>query len=47
MKYKYQSNYTGEILPNLKEVIKATRSYIKSFPFEWKMLSWGYNRKGW
>ena len=47
MKYKYQSNWSGELQPNLKKVIKATRGYIKSYPFEWKMLSWGYKRQGW
>lgn len=46
--YKYQSNYMGELLPTLKEVIKATYCYIRYIkPFEFKMFSWAYNRKGW
>ena len=47
MKYRYQSNFTGEILPTLKDVIKATYYYIKSYPFEFKMLSWSYRKQGW
>ena len=47
MKYKYQSNFTGEIVSSLKEVMKATVGYVRSFPFEWKMLSWSYNKRGW
>jgi hypothetical protein len=47
MLYKYQSNFTGEVVSSLKEVMKSTFSYIRSIPFEWKMLSWSYNKRGW
>ena len=39
-------NYLA-IEKKIKEVMKATVSYIRSFPFEWKMLSWSYNKRGW
>ena len=47
IKYKYQSNWSGELQPNLFKVIKETINNIKGYPFEWTMLSWKYNRKGW
>jgi hypothetical protein len=47
MKYKYQSNWSGELQPNLFKVIKETINNIKGYPFEWTMLSWKYNRRGW
>ena len=47
MKYRYMSNWSGELQPNLLTVIRETISNMKGYPFEWKMLSWNYNRKGW
>ena len=47
MKYKYMSNWSGEIVTNLFEAIKASLLYAKDYPFEWKMFDWKYNKKGW
>ena len=47
MKYKYQSNWSGELQPNLLSVIKTTYHYINNYPFEFKMVSWGYRKQGW
>ena len=47
MKYKYISNWSGELQPNILNVIKETFNYIINYSFEWKMLSWKFNEKGW
>ena len=47
MKYKYMSQWSGELQPNLITAIKETIGFIRYYPFEWKMLHWKYNKKGW
>ena len=47
MKYKFMSNWSGEIVTNLFEVIKTSFYYVISYPFELKMFSWRYNKQGW
>ena len=47
IKYKYMSQWCGEIQPNLYHVIRETIGYICYYPFNWKMLYWKYNRRGW
>ena len=41
------SQWSGEIQPTLLCAMKETIGYIKHFPFEWKMLYWKYNSRGW
>lgn len=41
------SNWTGELQPNLLTVIRETINNMKGHRFNWLMLSWKYNRKGW
>ena len=46
-KYKYMSNWSGELQPTLFKVIKETIHNMRGYPFEWSMLSWRYNKNGW
>lgn len=46
-KYKYMSNWSGELQPTLLKVIKETINSMKNYPFEWSMLCWQYNKNGW
>lgn len=47
MKYRYMSQWSGELAPTLRKVIKETINNIRGYPFEWSMLYWSYNKKGW
>lgn len=47
MKYKYMSQWSGEVQPSLVDAIRTIMSYILHYPFEWKMFHWRYNSKGW
>ena len=47
MKYKYMSQWSGELQPDLFKVLKETIGFIKHYSFEWKMLYWKFNKNGW
>lgn len=46
MKYHWQSNYTGEIVPTFKDVILNILWYIKCCKFDKEIFSWKYSKKG-
>lgn len=45
MKYKWLSKTTGEICPNLWQVMKAVWSNLKDYHFA--DFKWQYNKQGW